>query len=78
MAPGPASLIQVVRKWSLSWRQPEQLPDGFAYRAFLSYSHRDTASGKWLHAALEGYRIDKDLATQKQRPGGCTSQGASC
>src|SRR5712672_2958747 len=32
------------------------------YRAFLSYSHRDTAWAKWLHAALEGYRIDKDLA----------------
>jgi hypothetical protein len=31
------------------------------YRAFLSYSHRDSASGKWLHAALEIYRIDKDL-----------------
>jgi protein-L-isoaspartate O-methyltransferase len=25
---------------------------------FLSYSHRDKEWGKWLHAALEGYRID--------------------
>jgi hypothetical protein len=31
------------------------------YRAFLSYSHRDIRWAKWLHAALEGYRIDKDL-----------------
>ncbi len=31
------------------------------YRAFLSYSHRDTAWAKWLHAALEGYRVDKDV-----------------
>jgi tetratricopeptide (TPR) repeat protein len=31
------------------------------YRAFLSYSHRDKAWAKWLHAALEGYRIDKEL-----------------
>lgn len=31
------------------------------YRAFLSYSHRDTAWAKWLHKALEGYRVDKDL-----------------
>lgn len=31
------------------------------YRAFLSYSHRDTAWAKWLHKALEGYRIDKDI-----------------
>ena len=35
------------------------------YRAFLSYSHRDTKWAKWLHAALEGYRIDKDLAGRK-------------
>jgi hypothetical protein len=33
----------------------------FKYRAFLSYSHRDAAWGKGLHAALEGYSIDKDL-----------------
>jgi hypothetical protein len=33
----------------------------FKYRAFLSYSHRDTSWAKWLHRALEGYRIDKDL-----------------
>jgi TIR domain-containing protein len=31
------------------------------YRAFLSYSHRDAAWAKWLHRALETYRIDKDL-----------------
>jgi len=37
-------------------------PRTFKYRAFLSYSHRDTRWAKWLHAALEGYRIDKDLA----------------
>ncbi|MGH6800561.1 MAG: toll/interleukin-1 receptor domain-containing protein, partial [Methylocella sp.] len=33
----------------------------FKYRAFLSYSHRDAAWGKWLHAALENYSTDKDL-----------------
>src|SRR5262249_14968669 len=27
----------------------------------LSYAHADTAWAKWLHAALEGSRIDKDL-----------------
>src|SRR5262245_11101914 len=31
------------------------------YRAFLSYSRHDKAWGKWLHSALEGYRIDKDV-----------------
>ena len=30
------------------------------YRAFLSYSHHDTRWAKWLHAALEFFRIDKD------------------
>jgi tetratricopeptide (TPR) repeat protein len=39
------------------------------YRAFLSYSHRDTAWGKWLHRALEGYRIDKDLVGRETRVG---------
>ena len=39
------------------------------YRAFLSYSHRDTAWGKWLHSALESYRIDKDLVG-RQTPAG--------
>jgi hypothetical protein len=36
-------------------------PASFKYRAFISYSHVDTASAKWLHRALEGFRIDKDL-----------------
>jgi hypothetical protein len=31
------------------------------YRAFLSYSHADMAWAKWLHRALESYRIDNDL-----------------
>jgi len=37
------------------------VPVAIRYRAFLSYSHADTAWAKWLHAALEGFRIDKDL-----------------
>ena len=36
-------------------------PVAIRYRAFLSYAHADTAWAKWLHAALEGFRIDKDL-----------------
>ncbi|HXP03708.1 MAG TPA: hypothetical protein VN808_06280 [Stellaceae bacterium] len=31
------------------------------YRAFLSYSHRDSAAAKRLHGRIEGFRIDKDL-----------------
>ena len=41
----------------------------FRYRAFLSYSHRDTQWGKWLHGALESYRIDKDLVGRQTRAG---------
>jgi len=37
-------------------------PAAIRYRAFLSYSHADAAWAKWLHAALEGFRIEKDLA----------------
>ena len=39
------------------------------YRAFISYSHADTAWAKWLHRALEGFRIDKDLVG-RQTPAG--------
>jgi eukaryotic-like serine/threonine-protein kinase len=31
------------------------------YRAFLSYSHKDSAWGDWIHGALEAYRIPKEL-----------------
>lgn len=36
-------------------------PAPFKYRAFLSYSHRDRAWAEWLHRAIEGYRVAKDL-----------------
>ncbi len=36
-------------------------PSQFKYRAFLSYSHKDTAVAKRLHNALETLRLDKDL-----------------
>jgi tetratricopeptide (TPR) repeat protein len=41
----------------------------FKYRAFLSYSHRDQAWGKWLHSTLEAYRIDKDLVGRETPAG---------
>jgi tetratricopeptide (TPR) repeat protein len=37
-------------------------PASFKYRAFISYSHGDTSWAKWLHRALEGFTIDRDLA----------------
>ena len=34
---------------------------GFRYRAFLSYSHADSAVVKRVHGRLEGFPIDKDV-----------------
>jgi hypothetical protein len=31
------------------------------YRAFISYSHRDSAWASWLHGSLEKYRPPKSL-----------------
>jgi tetratricopeptide (TPR) repeat protein len=33
-----------------------------SYVAFISYSHKDAAVGRWLHRKLEGYRLPKRLA----------------
>lgn len=33
----------------------------FRYRAFISYSHADEAWAKWLHRALETYRVPKHV-----------------
>ena len=44
-------------------------PTAFKYRAFISYSHADTPSAKWLHRALEGFRIDKDLVGRETAVG---------
>ena len=54
-------------------------PVPYRYRAFLSYSHRDKAWGKWLHSALEGYRVDKDLVGRDTPAGSvlASAQGAS-
>lgn len=37
---------------------------GFRYWAFISYSHQDQAWGRWLHRALETYRIPSRLVGQ--------------
>ena len=44
-------------------------PAAFKYRAFISYSHADTAQAKRLHRALESFRIDKDLAGRETATG---------
>jgi tetratricopeptide (TPR) repeat protein len=42
--------------------KPEEPPtDGYAYRAFISYSHRDKAVATRLHRTVESYRIPAKL-----------------
>ena len=61
-------LGSAVGRWRLEGESlAEAVP--FRYRAFLSYCHRDMTWGKWLHGAIEGYCIDKDLVG-RQTPAG--------
>ncbi|MGE0023204.1 MAG: tetratricopeptide repeat protein [Hyphomicrobium sp.] len=39
------------------------------YRAFISYSHTDTQWAKWLHGAIEGFRVDRDIAGRETETG---------
>ena len=43
--------------------QPTQQRE-FRYRAFISYSHADEEWAKWLHRALETYKLPKRLVGQ--------------
>jgi hypothetical protein len=44
-------------------------PVALKYRAFISYSHADSTWTKWLHRALEGFRVDKDLVGRETSTG---------
>lgn len=41
----------------------------FKYKAFISYSHQDAHWGKWLHKALETYRVPRSLIGTNGRDG---------
>ena len=43
------------------------MPD--KYKAFLSYSQKDTDFATWLHKQLEGWKVPKDLIG-RQTPSG--------
>ena len=43
--------------------------DDTGYRAFISYSHADTALAKWLHHALESYRVPAKLVGRETAVG---------
>ena len=44
-------------------------PSGFAYRAFLSYSHADSAWCDWLHKALETWHVPSRLVGKQTAHG---------
>src|SRR5262249_13458040 len=37
----------------------------YRFRAFLSYSHRDKPHARWLHRALETYRLPRQLVGRR-------------
>ena len=39
----------------------------FKYRAFISYSHSDTAVATWLHKALESYDDNLEFEAELDR-----------
>ena len=39
------------------------------YKAFISYSHGDAAAARWLHRALEGYRVPRRLLGRRTARG---------
>jgi tetratricopeptide (TPR) repeat protein len=41
----------------------------YRYRAYISYSHKDESWAKWLHRALESYRLPRNLVGKKTRKG---------
>ena len=55
------TMRRVLRLLSGSDGQPEQLPPGIAYRAFISYRSTDRVWAKRLHRRLERYRVPRKL-----------------
>ena len=45
------------------------------YRAFLSYAHADRTMARWLHGALEGFRLETDLAARATLAGPVDNAG---
>ncbi len=45
------------------------MAEDFRYRAFISYSHADEAWAKWLHRALESYRVPAKVVAAHSLPG---------
>ena len=50
-------------------RRSETANRSLRYRAFLSYSHKDSETADWLHAALERYRVPRVLVGRETAGG---------
>jgi MTH538 TIR-like domain (DUF1863) len=48
--------------------QADSAQESYRYWAFISYSHADTKWGGWLHRALEGYRVPRQLVQTTGAP----------
>jgi hypothetical protein len=44
------------------------------YAAFISYSHRDSAAARWLHKAIENFRMPRELVGTKGEHGPVSSR----
>ena len=42
-----------------------QLMPDFRFRAFISYSHADEQTAKWLHQRLENYRLPRQFVASQ-------------
>ena len=40
-----------------------------SYKAFISYSHQDESWAKWLHKALESYKVPRGLVSELRKSG---------
>lgn len=57
--PGPGNPLAALGSHLAELAQGQVAQDGYA--AFVSYSHRDMAVARWLHRAIEAYRVPRAL-----------------
>ena len=52
-----------------SWSYRHPVKNKYKYKAYISYSHCDERWAKWLHRALESYRVPRKLVATKAGAG---------